>query len=253
MTNSLTLTIDVADVANHLLVNRVVFAEIGFVNSKILINFLKRGRKVMKNVMVTVKYWLLVTLTVVLCSLSVRARRMYEDGTDAEIVWTSSSYLYVGTILSLLVVLTVTVYIVFLCGGCTEMEVGSTDHPACRTSNSNNYQTVVTDEILPTQQQYSTAGYGQSSGGLPYSLNISAAPSNFNEPISPAASYSHGFNYNSTHEAVPTAPNSQPLPQSVVTGYNAQRPGPNAHRPVHDTEDEPPPPTYEESLRHSRR
>lgn len=171
---------------------------------------------------------------------------------DAANVWASSSNLmYVGIVLSVLVALTVTVYIVFFCGGCTDMEVGSTDHPACRSSNSNNYTTVVTDELLPVQPHSSVAGYGESCGGLPYSLEPSAVSGNFNEPSSP--SYSQGFNYNSPQQVVPTTATSRPPLQSTVTGYSTRGVGPHAHRSVHDTEEEPPPPTYEESLRHGVR
>ncbi|KAK3103888.1 hypothetical protein FSP39_022655 [Pinctada imbricata] len=127
------------------------------------------------------------------------------------------------------------VLFVFLCGGCTGMEVGTESHPASSGGKSDHYN----DHMITSSMAFpdnNPAG-GATDQSMPYSLNptIPSAPGFAGYQQVPQSDTSGwgGGGYGQTN-----APPTQ--------GYGTRSPGPNAHRSPFDTE--PPPPSYNESM-----
>lgn len=138
------------------------------------------------------------------------------------------------------VVVMVIILALIQCGGCVGMEVSSESHPASGASKGQNYPTsVITDantqvlmssHTLPGDDPYQPGNGGQS---LPYALN----------PIVPSAPGFAGYQSSPTQ----SAPGWGQSGGGSAQGY--QSVGPGAHRPALSSE--PPPPSYNESVRGS--
>ncbi|XP_062618808.1 LOW QUALITY PROTEIN: hepatocyte nuclear factor 3-gamma-like [Saccostrea cucullata] len=141
------------------------------------------------------------------------------------------------------VVIMVLVVVLIQCGGCVGMEVSSESHPAAGPSKGHHYpsavitdpantQVLMSSHTLPGDDPYRPGNGGQ---GLPYSLN----------PTVPSAPGFTGYQS--------TAPTPQPAPGwgqgGGGQGQGYQSPGPGAHRPAAGSE--PPPPSYNDSVRGS--
>ncbi|KAL3852549.1 hypothetical protein ACJMK2_016173 [Sinanodonta woodiana] len=150
-----------------------------------------------------------------------------------------NNHAYLLVLASITTFAVLSIVIIFLCGGCTDIEVGTDTHPACGASRSkrdyNNIglgsKTVVTEIYDPNGQQAT----------LPYSLN----PQTFNT--------AHTFvGYESSTQSAQAyllGNNVRPTAQTAQD-YQATRLGPGVHHPA--GESEIPPPSYSEAVGASR-
>ncbi|KAK3588007.1 hypothetical protein CHS0354_014538 [Potamilus streckersoni] len=142
-------------------------------------------------------------------------------------------------LLVLVTFVVLSIVIVFLCGGCTDIEVSTDTHPACGDSRSKrDYSsigmggaTVVTEIYDPNRQQVP----------LPYSLspqilNTANTFVGYESSTLSAQAYLPGNNVR------PTAPSAQDCQPTRI--------GPGVHHPV--GESEMPPPSYSEAVGASR-
>ncbi|XP_033745808.1 uncharacterized protein LOC117331298 [Pecten maximus] len=196
----------------------------------------------MKEVMKKCVCFVATTITCV----SLTSAAPVNDSTDTSSSWYLTHPVAISILSVCGLILTAIVFLV-QCGGCTEMEVGSENHPAAGGGGKSAGGTVTYSSPMDTNYDSNTGVTG-----LPYSLNP-----NMNTTQGFAGYQTVGGNNiagygqgNMQTAGGYQAPMSPSAPSIQTQGYQVQSqprppaPGPHAHRPAV----EPPPPSYNESV-----
>ncbi|WAR26432.1 hypothetical protein MAR_012136 [Mya arenaria] len=155
------------------------------------------------------------------------------------------SMLVIAAVLTSLLIL---VFILTLCGGCTPMEVGSDAHEAAGGQKSNNmpqYSGVATDVNTRVMQSGTTLPndpYRHEDMQLPYAIHPQTA-----QTFTGYGSQDQGQNLNQGQGQ--GYGQAQGFGDQQQHSYEAH--GTSTHRHVSETGAEPPPPSYEDTLRAS--